>query len=869
MRWQHPSPHLTRLDAFRRQVNQKYKTQLQTYDDLHKWSVDELEAFCRELWAFCGVVYTKPPTKVAIAHPDAIAVSACREGGTQWQHLSWRELRARIELWVSSLKAAGIGKGDRIATVTTNSIDSVLVLLAAGCIGAIFSSTSPDLGTQGIVERYMQIQPKIIFCDSEVLYNGKILDLRSKLSAALKTLRERSDTVEKVVVLSGRTWNDSTVISSAQFLDVNPVPLQFEQVGFDHPIYILFSSGTTGAPKCICHAGGAALLQQKKEFILNSDMNLDSVYYQYTTTGWMMWNYLILEEQGVTHWGTSPNFLATLKQKFTNGTRPTLETLHLIRWLFNGSGGTDLVSGIVDCNVLQPFELGQISRPQLGMKVEIWNSLGQRIEDFGVEGDLVITKPFFSMPITFWGDGGTEKYRLAYFDRFEGFWWHGDFIRREQNGSYEILGRSDGVLNPRGVRFGTAELYSVLDKFPQIADYIAVGQRRPEDRDEQVLLFLKMKSGRLDKELIMSIKSSIRKSLSARHVPALIEQVDDIPYTLNGKRVENVVKDIVSGRNPRSHNGAELGHLEDGETILRVLYLSIDPAMRGWLDNDRSYLAPVEVGDVMRGQGMAVVEESRSETFTRGSFVLANTGWREVAKLHESTLQAVRVSHNIQLTDWLGVLGYTGMSAYFGLTDIGKVGAGDLVVITGAAGATGCIAGQIAKLKGATVIGIAGSDEKCSWLVSELGFDIALNYKASNFKHEFTSATENLIDVFYDNVGGEILDFALTRAKQHARFVMCGAVSQHNTLEPYGLKNYLKIVRLRIRMEGFIVLDYENRFAEARLRLSEWLKDGKIKSQQTIVKGGLLGAEQALLGLYEGRKLLVEVSKYEGQSDLP
>ena len=302
----------------------------------------------------------------------------------------------------------------------------------------------------------------------------------------------------------------------------------------------------------------------------------------------------------------------------------------------------------------------------------------------------------------------------------------------------------------------------------------------------------------------------------------------------------------------QSHNGAELGHLEDGETILRVLYLSIDPAMRGWLDNDRSYLAPVEVGDVMRGQGMAVVEESRSETFTRGSFVLANTGWREVAKLHESTLQAVRVSHNIQLTDWLGVLGYTGMSAYFGLTDIGKVGAGDLVVITGAAGATGCIAGQIAKLKGATVIGIAGSDEKCSWLVSELGFDIALNYKASNFKHEFTSATENLIDVFYDNVGGEILDFALTRAKQHARFVMCGAVSQHNTLEPYGLKNYLKIVRLRIRMEGFIVLDYENRFAEARLRLSEWLKDGKIKSQQTIVKGGLLGAEQALLGLYEG-----------------
>ncbi|KEF53911.1 uncharacterized protein A1O9_10313 [Exophiala aquamarina CBS 119918] len=300
------------------------------------------------------------------------------------------------------------------------------------------------------------------------------------------------------------------------------------------------------------------------------------------------------------------------------------------------------------------------------------------------------------------------------------------------------------------------------------------------------------------------------------------------------------------------HESPDIDVLQNGEVILRTLYLSIDPAMRGWLDDDRSYVAPVELGEMMRGQGLAVVEASKSEVFSPGDYVLANTGWSEVVRLHESVLQPVPVSSDVNLTDWMGVLGFTGMTAYFGMTDIGRVRSGDLVVVTGAGGATGSVAGQIAKLKGATVVGIAGSAEKCTQLVSELGFDKALNYKAADFAQEFAHATEALIDVFYDNVGGEILDLALTRAKPHARFVMCGGVSQHNSTEPYGLKNYLKIVRLRIRMEGFIVLDYKDRFEEARTQLAEWLKTKAIKSQETIVRGGLASAERALMGLYEG-----------------
>ncbi|KAL6405398.1 acetoacetate-CoA ligase [Ilyonectria robusta] len=482
--WMHPSPHLTHLDAFRRCINRKYGLNLTNYTQLHKWSVDEIESFCREIWTFCGLVYTKPPTAVAVgiesmwprprwfpgarlnytenilikglaAHPDAVAVSACREGGTQWRHLTWIELRRQVALYTSALRHAGVKQGDRVATVATNSIESLLILLAAGAVGAIFSSTAPDMGAKGIVERYSQIQPKVLFLESTVLYGGKTQDQREKLKTAVGELKKQVKQLERVVIMTGPAWEDTSVLHLNDFLNVELLPLEFTQLPFDHPIYILYSSGTTGPPKCICHAGGAVLLQQKKDLILGADLGEDSTYYQYTT----------------------------------------------------------------------------LVAPTLGMQVEIWDQDGRNIENSGQKEDLVITKPFFSMPVTFWGEGGHEKYRKAYFDIFPGIWCHGDFISKDlKTQGYVIHGRSDGVLNPGGVRFGTADLYNIVYKFPQVEDCIAVGQRRPKDNDERVLLFLKMRDNtRLEDSLRADIAKAIRKDLSGRHIPAYIFQVRDIP----------------------------------------------------------------------------------------------------------------------------------------------------------------------------------------------------------------------------------------------------------------------------------------------------------------------------------------------------
>lgn len=249
---------------------------------------------------------------------------------------------------------------------------------------------------------------------------------------------------------------------------------------------------------------------------------------------------------------------------------------------------------------------------------------------------------------------------------------------------------------------------------------------------------------------------------------------------------------------------------------------------------------------------MGIVEASNSSTFPVGTHVVGTTGWTELAVVKAKHLEKVDIPKNGKATDALGVLGLTGLTAYFGILDIGQVRSGDFVVVSGAAGATGSVVGQIAKLRGATVLGLAGSDDKVAWLKQELGFDMALNYKAADFRKQFRSATKDLIDVYFDNVGGDILDMALSRAKPHARFVMCGGISQYNTSEPQGPKNYLMIVSMRIRMQGFVVFDYEKRYPEARKELAQWLAEGKIKRQETIVKGGLRNAEQALIDLYKG-----------------
>ncbi|KIX92500.1 uncharacterized protein Z520_11820 [Fonsecaea multimorphosa CBS 102226] len=302
--------------------------------------------------------------------------------------------------------------------------------------------------------------------------------------------------------------------------------------------------------------------------------------------------------------------------------------------------------------------------------------------------------------------------------------------------------------------------------------------------------------------------------------------------------------------------------LKDGEVLFETNYLSIDPAMRGWLNDTRSYIPPVKIGEVMRGGCIGTVKASKNSQFPVGSFATATAGWTEYKICKGNELQRVVVPKGGRLTDGLSVLGMTGLTAYFGIIDVGKVKAGDFVVVSGAAGATGSVVGQIAKLKGATVLGIAGSEDKCRWLKEELGFDAALNYKDREFGKKFRAATKNLIDVYFDNVGGEILDMALSRAKPHARFVMCGGISQYNSSKPQGPKNYLMIVSMRIRMEGFIVFDYAKEYPRALKDLAQWLSEGKIKRKETIVRGGLDQAENALRDLYNGvntGKLLVEV----------
>jgi len=302
--------------------------------------------------------------------------------------------------------------------------------------------------------------------------------------------------------------------------------------------------------------------------------------------------------------------------------------------------------------------------------------------------------------------------------------------------------------------------------------------------------------------------------------------------------------------------------LKDGEVLFEPNYLSIDPAMRGWLNNTRSYIPPVQIGEVMRGYAVGTVKASKDPNFPPGSYAVGSIGWTELKVCKGRELEKVQLPKGGRLTDTLSVLGMTGLTAYFGITDVGKVKAGDFVVVSGAAGATGSVVGQIAKLKGATVLGIAGSDDKCRWLKEELGFDEALNYKDKEFEKRFRAATKNLIDVYFDNVGGDILDKALSRAKPHARFVMCGGISQYNTSNPQGPKNYLMIVSMRIRMQGFIVFDYEKEYPRALRDLAQWLSEGKIKRKETVVKGGLVKAEEALRDLYNGvntGKLMVEV----------
>ncbi|KDQ27491.1 hypothetical protein PLEOSDRAFT_1064819 [Pleurotus ostreatus PC15] len=580
--WEPQPGGLTAVDNLRRRINRQHGLNLRDYADLHKYSVEDY-TFWLDLWYYLRIIYSQAPTKILEpgkldisptwfpgarlnyaenllhGYNDAVACTAVTERNGDVVHHTYRELRALVRDLAAAMRANGIRVGDRIAAVVANNIHAVVIALAASSLGAIFSLAAPDMGTQGILDRYRQIRPKLFFAESHVQYAGKVIDQMPKVREVVADLLNYG--LEGAIVLpSNITGQDAPVFGmlktrtlSAFLASGDGRPLAFEQLPFNHPLVILYSSGTTGPPKCIVHSAGGVLLQTKKETTLGFSASPDDVYFQYTTTGWMMWTHMLsglsvgarvilydgspfhpdvktflkfISDQGVSVWGTSPRFLTEIASRGIDPLK--LAVIHLI----------------------DEHEHQETSCKALGMKVEVFDPHGNNIEHTGEPGEMVCTRPHPSLPLYFWGDEDGKKYRSAYFEMYPGIWRQGDFmVINPVTKGILMLGRSDGVLNPSGVRFGSGEIYTVLEKFQQyIEESICVGQRRPSDKDERVLLFLKMRQGYpLTKSLDEEIRTAIRSSLSARHVPSYIFAVDDIPLTINGKKIEIAVKQVVSG----------------------------------------------------------------------------------------------------------------------------------------------------------------------------------------------------------------------------------------------------------------------------------------------------------------------------------
>jgi len=604
------------------------------YDELHRWSVEHSEDFWELLWKF-GEVRGEPglrrlinPGRMpgAIWFPEArlnFADNLLRERDASpaisfWgedrvkRQLSRRQLYDLVSRLQQALAAAGVKKGDRVAGYLPNLPESVAAMLATASLGAIWSSCSPDFGVQGVVDRFGQIEPKVLFCADGYLYGGKEFDLREKNAEILARLPSVSKCVQ---VEYGGGFGDFLAPFASR-------DIRFEQVEFNHPLTILYSSGTTGAPKCIVHGTGGTLLQHLKEHRLHSDVRPGDRLFYFTTLGWMMWNWLVsglasgaalllydgspfvgrgrvlfdfADAEGMTHLGTSAKFIDAiakidLKPKDTH----RLERLRVLLstgsplvaegfdyvyaniksdlCLSSISGGTDIVSCFVLGNPLLPVWRGEIQCKGLGMAVEVFDEQGRPAQ--GKKGELVCTRPFPSMPVGFWNDPDGAKYRAAYFGKFPGVWRHGDWCEVTAHGGIVIYGRSDAVLNPGGVRIGTAEITRQVEQLEEVVEAIVIGQdwppRNPDD--VRVVLFVKLKEGlQLDEGLANRIKKRIRDNTTPRHVPAKILQVSDIPRTKSGKIVELAVRDVVHGRQVNNlealANPEALEHFKDRQEL--------------------------------------------------------------------------------------------------------------------------------------------------------------------------------------------------------------------------------------------------------------------------------------------------------------
>jgi acetoacetyl-CoA synthetase len=625
------------MTAFLQRVRDRRPPGAEAVDDfpsLYRWSVARPDAFWPEVWDFCGVV-ADPWNDVVVglermAPPDPalgprwfpgarlnfaenlLRFADDREALVFWNEqgrqrtLTYRELGEEVAAVAAALRAHGIQPGDRIAGFLPNLPETVIAMLATASLGAIWSSCSPDFGANGVLDRFGQIEPRVLFCADGYRYAGKAIDSLARA----REVCERIPAIERVVVvgylserpeLSGirgaigwNEWLDGATAGQRDRTSIPPSRRPAVRLPFDHPLYIMYSSGTTGLPKCMVHGAGGTLLQHLKELVLHTDLTRDDRIFYFTTCGWMMWNWLVsslavgatvvlfdgaplvpstvlwdmAERERVTVFGTSAKYLALAEKE---GLRPArTHDLSALRAILstgsplppNGfdyayrdvkadlhlasiSGGTDIISCFALGNPIAPVWRGELQARGLGMAVDVYDERGRPVRDR--DGELVCTRPFPSMPVAFWNDPDGSKYRAAYFDHFPGVWRHGDWARLTEHDGLVITGRSDATLNPGGVRIGTAEIYRQVELLPEVVESLVVGQEW--QGDVRIVLFVRLRQGvELDQALEELIRRRIREHASPHHVPRRIVAVADIPRTISGKITELAVREVIHGR---------------------------------------------------------------------------------------------------------------------------------------------------------------------------------------------------------------------------------------------------------------------------------------------------------------------------------